>query len=198
MEDGYGDTRERMISHRVFLLVAAALLLISLKLPYWSVIMSAPTYPEKNLSIRVYPTHYAGDVKEWNIVGRLVGVQVPPPFPPAAFTVIPALIAGFAALAAIAAFRERWRKPAAVAPWAFLIGLGAWLQYILYRYGHNLDPERPLRYIEPFTPPVIGIVTVGKIRIFHVPDVGAILFVGAAVLILMAARRKPGVKADAC
>lgn len=178
------------IRNRMLLIIAAALFAISLKLPYWSVTMSAPTYPEKNLKISVYATKYVGDIKEWNVVGKLVGVQVPPPFPPVVFTVAPLLIAGFAVLTVVAAFRERWRKPAAVAPWVFLIGTAAYLQYILYQYGHNLDPERPLRYIKDFTPPVIGIVTVGKIRTFHVPDAGAVLFVVAAVLIFIAARAK--------
>lgn len=170
------------------LIIAAILYLSSLALPYWMVTMKAPTYPEKNLAIRVWAYRYAGDVKEWNTVGRLVGVRVPPPFPKVIFVIFPAAVAGLAALTLAAAFKPKLLKAAAILPWVTLAGLGVWFQYILYRYGHNLDPERPLRYVQPFTPPLVGIVKVGSIVTYHLFHVGAVLFVAAAVLAVLAAR----------
>jgi hypothetical protein len=64
-----------------------------------------------------------------------------------------------------------------------------WAQYSLYLFGHSLDPDRPLRYLQPFTPPVIGIVTLGKIKTYHFPHLGAVLFGIAGLLVVWTAWR---------
>ena len=164
-------------------LIAAALFLVSLPLPYWTVIMKAPTYPEGNLSMRVYPTHYEGDIREWNLIGNLVGVKVPPPIPDLAFEIVPVLIVLLTIISLIAAFDQRWLAVSMIMPWILLIGLTAFTQYSLYIFGHDLDPDRPLRYIEPFTPPVIGIKKIGTLLTFHLPHVGSFLFIAASLLL---------------
>ncbi|MBO36977.1 MAG: hypothetical protein CL612_04000 [Anaerolineaceae bacterium] len=164
-------------------LIAAALFLVSLPLPYWTVIMKAPTYPERNLSMRVYPTHYEGDIREWNLIGNLVGVKVPPPIPDLAFEIVPVLIVLLTIISLIAAFDQRWLAVSMIMPWILLIGLTAFTQYSLYIFGHDLDPDRPLRYIEPFTPPVIGIKKIGTLLTFHLPHVGSFLFIAASLLL---------------
>ena len=164
-------------------LIAAALFLVSLPLPYWTVIMNAPTYPERNLSMRVYPTHYEGDIREWNLIGNLVGVKVPPPIPDLAFEIVPVLIVLLAISSLIAAFDQRWLAVSMIMPWILLIGLTAFTQYSLYIFGHDLNPDRPLRYIEPFTPPVIGIKKIGTLLTFHLPHVGSFLFIAASLLL---------------
>jgi hypothetical protein len=92
-------------------------------------------------------------------------------------------------LALTAALKERWITLAAVAPWLLLMVLTAWGQYSLYLFGHNLDPERPLRYLEPFTPPIVGWVTMGKILTLHFPNIGSALFVAAGALLVFRAWR---------
>lgn len=144
--------------------------------------MRAPTYPERPLAVRVYAYKYAGDIDEWNRVGRLVGVRVPPPIPEAVFRLIPIAILILVILCLMAAWRERWLTAAAIAPWLVLALLVAWAQYSLYVFGHSLDPNRPLKYIQPFTPPVIGVVRMGKIRTYHLPYLGSLLFGAGAVL----------------
>lgn len=170
--------------------IAAGLFLASLVFPYWTVMMRAPTYPEGALVIQVYAHKYEGDVDEWNRVGRLVGVRVPPPIPDIAFQLIPGLIAALAGISLLAAWKERWLTLASILPWFILIGLAAWAQYSLYQFGHNLDPTRPLRYIQPFTPPVIGIVRLGNIRTYHFPHLGSLFFVIGALLNVWAMRLK--------
>lgn len=174
---------------RILVLVAGGLFLFSLLFPYWVVRMRAPTYPEGPLVVRVYAYKYDGDIAEWNRVGRLVGVKVPPPIPEVVFTLFPLAVIGLAALCVVAAFREGWLKIAAIVPWLVLAVLIAFAQYSLYLFGHSLDPDRPLKYIQPFTPPVIGIVTLGKIRTYHFPYPGSILFGIASLLLVWAAWR---------
>lgn len=69
--------------------------------------------------------------------------------------------------------------------------LAGWAQYRLYQAVHNLDPKAPMRYaVKPFTSPLVGIVRVHKITIYHLPHVGFLLFGGAVVLTLLAVRRR--------
>ncbi len=145
--------------------------------------MKAPTYPEGNLSMRIYSTHYEGDIREWNLIGKLVGVKVPPPIPDRAFEIVPVLIVLIAIISLIAAFDQRWLVVSMIMSWILLIALTAFTQYSLYVFGHDLDPDRPLRYIEPFTPPVIGISKIGTLTTFHLPHVGSFLFVVASLLL---------------
>jgi hypothetical protein len=167
-------------------LVAFSLFVVSLPLPYWTVIMVAPSYPERNLSMRVYTHMYEGDIDEWAVVGNLVGVKVPPPIPEVVFSIVPVLIIGLAGLSLLAAFKKRWLKIAAIAPWVVLAALAAWTQYSLYLFGHDLDPTRPLRFVDPFTPPVIGVKKIGSLVTYHLPHVGGAVFVVAALLLFWA------------
>jgi amino acid transporter len=177
-----------MKKHRVVIaaFIAGGLFLVSLPLPYWTVIMKAPTYPERDLSMRVYPTYYEGDIREWNVVGNLVGVKVPPPIPDVAFIIVPALITLLALLSLAAGFNRGWLKTAMIAPWVVLAGLTAFTQYSLYIFGHDLAPDRPLRYVEPFTPPVIGVKKIGTMLTYHLPHVGSFVYMGAALLLVWA------------
>jgi hypothetical protein len=175
---------------KTYLLIAFALVLISLPLPFWTVIMTAPTYPERNLSMRVYSSYYEGDIAEWDVVGNLVGVKVPPPIPEGIFTVIPAALVLIAALTLLSIFKPKFLKLTMFMPWLLLLFLTAFTQYSLYVFGHDLDPNRPLRYVEPFTPPVIGIVKVGTLTTYHLPHIGSLLLISAGVLLVFAYKNK--------
>lgn len=169
-----------------FCIAAVVLILISIPLPYWTVIMSAPTYPERNLSMRVYLNYFEGDIQEWNVVGNLVGLKVPPPIPEEVFIIVPIAIGVLILLCIAAIFKSQLLKYAAAGPWIILTALGIWTQYSLYVFGHDLDPNAPLRYIEPFTPPVIGYIKVGRMVTYHLPHVGSLLLILAGVLLFLA------------
>ncbi len=171
---------------KIFSLIAFVLIVISMPLPFWTVIMTAPTYPERNLSMRVYSSYYEGDIREWDIVGNLVGVKVPPPIPEEIFTVIPVALVIIALLALLSAFKPKLLKIAMWTPWILIAFLTVFTQYSLYLFGHDLDPSRPLRYVEPFTPPVIGIMKVGTLTTYHLPHIGSFLLISAGVLLVFA------------
>jgi hypothetical protein len=73
-----------------------------------------------------------------------------------------------------------------IAPWVVLAVLTAFTQYSLYIFGHDLAPDRPLRYVEPFTPPVIGVKKIGTMLTYHLPHVGSFVYMGAALLLVWA------------
>jgi hypothetical protein len=184
-------------SQKMFSLIAFVLVLASITLPFWTVIMTAPTYPTRNLSMRVYSSYYEGDIAEWDTVGNLVGVKVPPPIPENIFVVIPIALYLIAALALLSAFKPAFSKIAAIAPFVLLTFLTAFTQYSLYVFGHDLDPNRPLRYVEPFTPPVIGLKKVGTLTTYHLPHIGSLLLIAAGVLLVFAYKKSRTVDNDA-
>lgn len=168
---------------RILALTAACLLLASLAFPFWTARMSAPTYPERDLMLNLYAYRYSGDIDELNLVGGLVGVHVPPPIASAFFPLFTGGVVVLAVLAAASAFGRRLRLPAAVLPLVLITGVLAWGQFTLYEWGHDLDPARPLRYLHEFTPPIIGVFDMGKIRTFHLPGIGSVLFLGGVVVL---------------
>jgi amino acid transporter len=137
---------------------------------------------------------YEGDIQEWDVVGNLVGVKVPPPIPEVVFSIVPVVMVVLALLNLVAAFKPALLKIATIAPWVVLAGLMIFTQYSLYIFGHDLAPDRPLRYVEPFTPPVIGVKKIGSLVTWHLPHVGSFVFIGAALLLYWAFRinRKKG------
>lgn len=182
----------KKITSKNLSLIAALLLIISFPLPFWTVIMTAPTYPEGNLEMRVYLDHYDGDIREWNVVGNLVGVKVPPPIPEEVFIIVPILVGILIVLSLVSAFRPKLLKFTAWGPWIIITGLTLFTQYSLYIFGHDLAEDRPLRYIEPFTPPVIGIKKVGNMLTYHLPHVGSIFLVAAGILLIIAYKKSKG------
>ena len=148
--------------------------------------MDAPTYPERNLSMRVYTYMYEGDLEEWNVVGNLVGVKVPPPIPDIVFTIVPISIFLLIILCLVTALKPSLLKFTAFMPWVVITGLTIFTQYSLYVFGHDLDPKRPLRFIDPFTPPVIGVKKIGTMLTYHLPHIGSFLLVIASLLLFWA------------
>lgn len=174
------------------MLIPALLYIVSLAFPYWVFIMHAPTYPERALMINVYADRLEGDLEEWGRVSRLVGVKVPPPVPELDLKVIPIVMVALASLSLVSNYKKKWLKIVCIAAWSSSIALVAWTQYRLYLLGHDLDPNAPLRhYVEPFTPPVIGWITVGgKITVYHWPHVGSSLFLAAIIITTIALLRQ--------
>jgi len=170
-------------------IIAIVLILVSFPLPYWTVIMDAPTYPTRNLSMRVYLTYFEGDIDEWNVVGNFVGVKVPPPIPEEVFTIVPIAVGLVVLLSILSIIKPQLLKFTIWGPWVVLTALAAWTQYSLYLFGHDLDPNAPLRVLKPFTPPVIGVIQIYSLTTYHLPHVGSFLFVTAGILLFLANRK---------
>lgn len=165
-------------------ITAGVFFLVSMALPLWEVAMKAPTYPERALSIRVYSYKVEGDIDEWNRVGKLVGVKVPPPVPDIAYTFIPVVILALALFAFVSAFKRNVAPFVVILSCFFIFFLSAWAQYSLYLFGHNLDPNRPLKYFNEFTPPIIGIIRLGNIRTYHFPHMGSFFYAFATLMMM--------------
>ena len=144
---------------RMLPLCAGILIMLSLVLPFWSVSMQAPQYPEKNLTVKIYANRMAGDIWEFNELNQYAGVKFPENLPE--FKFLPSLLAGLALLSIVAAFVpvrvKRWLLPSFLALLSLVLaGALVDLAWQLYQVGHNLDPHAPMAGIPPFTPPLLG------------------------------------------
>ena len=96
-------------------------------------------------------------------------------------------IAMMALLIAAAVFvHNRWAwlmaLPAVVFPFIFL----ADLQYILYQYGHSIDPKSPLgSSVKPFTPVLFGTGHIGQFTTTAQAGLGLWLSLAAGVVVLV-------------
>ena len=168
------------------MVTAAILLVISIFLPYWSMVLHAPQYP-KGLVIHAYLNRLDGDVREINSLNHYIGMR---PLEEAAHFEKSVAIFGVVALAlvVIAAvyIHSPWSAvltfPAIVFPGVFLLDLFYWL----YNFGHNLDPRAALsNAIKPFTPTVLGAGTIGQFKTVAYADFGLLLATAASILILV-------------
>jgi hypothetical protein len=125
--------------------------------------MHAPQYPQ-GLRVDVYVNHLAGDMREIDELNHYLGM---PPLDEGgrlerSVSVLALVTLGLLLMAGVFVHNQ-WAGllalPALVYPLVFLADL--W--FILYRYGHSIDPESALGgAIEPFTPPLFGTGTIGQ------------------------------------
>lgn len=165
---------------------AAILIIISIFLPYWSLVLHAPQYP-KGLVVNAYVNHMEGDVQEIDGLNHYIGMR--PLDEAAQFEKSISIFAiGALALLVVAAvfIHSPWAAllslPAALLPIVFLGDLYFWLS----NFGQNLDPNAALsNAIEPFTPTILGEGIIGQFRTVAYADIGLLLASAASILILV-------------
>jgi copper chaperone NosL len=158
---------------------AAALLLVSLALPYWTLRLYAPQYPQ-GLAVDVYLTHAGGDVEEVDNLNHYIGMARLTSAAP-----VERWISVYGvALATLALLIVRYSgrrvplllaAPAILLPVVFAADLFFWLA----RYGWHLSAAAPI-HIDPFTPPLLGRGLIAQFRTTSVFGPGFYLAVAAA------------------
>jgi hypothetical protein len=165
---------------------AAILIIISIFLPYWSLVLHAPQYP-KGLVVNAYINRLVGDVQEIDSLNHYIGMR---PLNEAAQlerTVSVFAISALALLVIAAVFiHSPWAAllslPAALLPPVFLADLYFWLNH----FGQNLDPHAALsNSVDPFTPTILGEGLIGQFKTVAYADFGLILASVASILILV-------------
>jgi hypothetical protein len=165
---------------------AAILIIISIFLPYWSLVLHAPQYP-KGLIVNAYINHLEGDVAEIDSLNHYIGMR---PLNEAAQlerSISVFAISALALLVLAAVFiHSPWAAllslPAVFLPPVFLADLYFWLS----RFGQNLDPRAALsNAIEPFTPTILGEGVIGQFKTVAYADFGLLMASAASILILV-------------
>jgi hypothetical protein len=163
--------------------LAALLLLVSILLPYWTLFLKAPQFPD-GLRISAYVNRLEGDVVELEGLNHYVGLGS---FEDGAVLersiAIAAVLVLGGLLAAAILFHSRWviifTLPALLFPLVFIVDLQWWL----WRYGHNLDSSAPFAdAVGEFTPPIFGAATIAQFDTLALPGWGFVLAITASVL----------------
>jgi copper chaperone NosL len=172
-----------------FLLLIASLSLVSAYfVPLWQILMWAPQYPE-GLEMKIWINNLSGDVKIISALNHYIGMRTieVSMFPEFGYMIY--IVGG---LIAIGLFSVLINKR-----WAFIsfflvmaaAGIGALVDFYLwgYDYGHNLNPEAPIK-IEgmSYQPPLIGTKVLLNFTAFSGPDAGGWIFIASFLLIILA------------
>lgn len=178
--------RMRYLWPTVCLVGAAILLIISIFMPYWSLVLHAPQYP-KGLTVHAYVNRLEGDVREIDGLNHYIGMR--PLGEAAQFEKSISIFAiGALSLLVLAAIfiHSPWAAllslPAILVPAVFLGDLYFWLS----NFGQNLDPNAALsNAVKPFIPTILGEGIIGQFRTVAYADIGLLLASGASILILV-------------
>jgi hypothetical protein len=185
-EEAWREQRLRYLWPTLCMAGAAVLLIISIFLPYWSMVLHAPQYP-RGLVVHAYVNHLEGDVSEIDGLNHYIGMR---PLGEAAQLERSISIFAISALALLVLaaifIHSPWAAlltlPAILLPVVFLADLYYWLN----NFGQNLDPRAALsNAVEPFTPPILGEGLIGQFRTVAYADFGLLLASAASILILV-------------
>lgn len=179
-------TRARGIFRLAFVVVAAGLLVLSLKMPLWQMRLEAPQYrDDEALKIAVYPNVLRGDIRELTVLNRYIGVHVPATLPQ--FKWLPAALIGGALLAMGAALMplriRHWSQTISAMALIAALGIAATqAKSQIYDIGHNRDQHTPLAGVPDFTPPFLGTTKIAQFQVSSRLGLGAWLIGGALAL----------------
>lgn len=185
LPDGTTQPLRRFLLPLALLLTSGTLLVVSMFLPYWSMQLEAPQYPD-GLRVDVYVNHLEGDVAEIDELNHYLGL---PPLEEGGQLERGLAVPGILSIAVLTLatylLHNRGASlltlPIVAYPLVFLADL--W--YILYSYGHSIDPTSALgNVVEPFTPPLFGRGVIGQFASVAVAGWGFYLAVLAALLAL--------------
>lgn len=166
------------------LMLGALLLMVSMFLPYWRMTMTAPQYP-KGLIVDVYVNHLEGDMREIDELNHYLGMPVLDEGGKfeRSIAILSIVVLGLLLIASVFVHNQ-WAAVLTIPVFAFPLLFLADLYFILYRYGHSIDPESALGgAIDPFTPPLLGEGMVGQFGTIASFEIGFYLAIGALVVV---------------
>ena len=178
--------RTRYLVPTLLFAAAAILIVISLFLPYWSLTLHAPQYPQ-GLTVVAYVNQLEGDVGEIDGLNHYIGMRKLDEAAQFEKQVSLYGIVGVALLILAAVFVHNWwaallALPGLGLPIFFLLDLQFWLA----NFGQNLDPTAPLSSsVKPFVPPALGTGKIAQFSTDAQPEIGLWLAFAASGLILV-------------
>jgi copper chaperone NosL len=176
---------------RLFLVLAALLIVPTYLAPLWRMTMFAPQYPH-GLVLEISSWQLGGgndgqDVKEINILNHYIGMADLSAEDFSEFKWMPFVLGALALLFLRAAVHDRL---------AALLDVGMMFVYFalfslwsfafkLYRYGHDLDPKAAVS-VDPFMPPMFGHKTLANFEVYSYPALGSYALGAVALLLAVA------------
>lgn len=149
--------------------------------------MEAPQYPQ-GLTVDVYVNRLEGDMREIDALNHYLGM---PPLDEGgrferSISIASIVVIGLLLIAGVF-IHNWWAGILAIPALTFPIIFIADLWWILYRYGHSIDPSSALGgAIEPFTPPILGRGEVAQFATIAQFEIGFYLALAAVLVVLVA------------
>mgnify|MGYP000880615911 CR=1 FL=1 len=172
-----------LTSHRILILLCAIALAIVIFLPIWRIELEAAQYPE-GLELKIYSYKLAGQVEIINGLNHYIGMKTIHTEDFVEFTILPWLIAMFAIFFLVVSIKNSrcWLN------YLFLLfllfGIIAMVDFYIweYNYGHDLDPNAPIKVPGmAYQPPLIGYKQLLNFGAFSIPDIGGWIFIGCGL-----------------
>lgn len=165
---------------RITLLLLAIPLALSVTQPLWRFRMVAPQYPE-GLTMDVYAYtvtggHDGADIKEINILNHYIGMHHIDRATLSDLDWIPFAIGALVVLLLRVAVVGNGRMlvdQLVVTGYVSIFAMARFV-YRLWFFGHNLDPDAPVR-VAPFTPVILGTQKVANFTTYGYPQLGTVL-----------------------
>jgi copper chaperone NosL len=190
---------------RVLTVVAALLVVPTWLFPLWNLTMFAPQYGD-GLRLDIYSYKLQGgnggqDLKEINLLNHYIGMHDLAAEDFTEFKWMPFVLGALALLFLRAAVVGRVLDLLdSIVVFTYFGLFSLWsFAYKLFRYGHDLAPNAPVK-VPPFMPPMFGRSQLANFEVYSYPTLGsyALFLVGAAlaaalVLGLRAASRRDAV-----
>lgn len=180
------------LTSRLFLLAAAITIAVSIFFPLWKMHLVAPQYQDGlDLYIWSYKIQGGGyngqHLAEINNLNHYIGMKhieqadfMEMRWMPFVFGLIILLTLRSIVFGEMSNVVDLF----ALFTYFGLFSIGSFW-YRLYEYGHNLDPQAPVK-IKPFTPLLIGVKQIANFREFSFPQIGAYLLCVAVLFIFCA------------
>jgi len=174
---------------RLALAFAVIPLALASSLPLWRLHFEAPQYP-KGLDLHIYSYTIAGgndgvDLPEINTLNHYVGMKKLDPADFRDLDFLPFAMGALALLALRVAVIGDVRSLldlAVLTGYFGIFSLGRFV-YMLYNYGHSLDPRAPIQ-MAAFMPPVIGSKQMGNFVVSSWPGPGTFLMLVFATIVM--------------
>ncbi len=149
----------------------------------WSMVLTS-TFYFAGLHLDVNARGVTGDLHELNILNHYIGMQTignnMPEFHYIGWVIGILLLASLG----VASFpSRRVTLSAVIVQTVLLIGLAVDFLYRLYEYGHDFDPNAPIK-VSPFMPQIWGNYQLANFHVVTTPGTGSLLIILGYLLII--------------
>jgi copper chaperone NosL len=166
--------------------VASGLMVLVLLYPIWKIELTAPQYPE-GLVLKINANGLGGNVDIVNGLNHYIGMRTLHTEDFIEFTILPYIIAIFAALGLVVLGINRKKV---FTTWVIIFLVFAVVSMIdfwkwEYEYGHELNPDAPIKVPGmSYQPPLIGYKQLLNFSAYSIPDTGGWIFIGVGVILV--------------
>lgn len=172
--------------HSAILLLCSIALFAVIFLPIWRIELDAAQYPE-GLVLNIYSYKLDGKVDVINGLNHYIGMKTLHAEDFIEFTVLPYIIGAYAIAFALVGLLRRQRLLHLLLVAFILFGIIAMVDFWIweYNYGHDLDPNAPIKVPGmAYQPPLIGYKQLLNFGAYSIPDIGGWIFIGCGVALV--------------